>query len=107
MRLLVIAFIASLLNSFAATPIITSNESLRNELRNAIQRGARWLSSNQNSNGWWSTADQPAVTALALVALDPKLRATDPQFSTNFTRGYDFLEQQIKPDGGIYKEGMA
>jgi squalene-hopene/tetraprenyl-beta-curcumene cyclase len=109
MRLFAIALVCvcAFRNSFAATLVVTGNESLRNEVRNAIQRGARWLSTNQNPEGFWSTPDQPAVTALALVALNPKERSHDPQFATNFARGYAFLEKQIKPDGGIYKEGLA
>lgn len=46
------------------------NESLRNEIQRAIDRGLTWLSANQNSNGWWQTADHPAVTALALTAFN-------------------------------------
>src|SRR6187455_851573 len=109
MRLFAIGFacVISAITSRAATPVVTSNESLRNEVRNAIQRGAHWLSGNQNTNGYWSTPDQPAVTALALVALDPRQRAKDPQFAANFTTGYAFLESNIKSDGGIYKEGLA
>ncbi|MBL9128144.1 MAG: hypothetical protein JNL97_10875, partial [Verrucomicrobiales bacterium] len=40
------------------------------EIRAAMDRGVRWLLANQNSNGWWSTSEQPAVTALALTALN-------------------------------------
>lgn len=41
--------------------------SFRNELQRAMDRGLAWLRANQNSNGWWSTPDHPAVAALALM----------------------------------------
>jgi hypothetical protein len=44
------------------------NLSFRHEIQHTIDRGLAWLQSNQNSNGWWSTPDQPAVTALSLNA---------------------------------------
>src|SRR5690242_5274906 len=40
------------------------------ELSTAINRGLYFLLKSQNSNGWWSTADQPAVTALVLTAFN-------------------------------------
>ncbi|MBI3875921.1 MAG: hypothetical protein HY300_08190, partial [Verrucomicrobia bacterium] len=54
-----------------------ADESLRNEVQRAIDRGTAWLLANQNSNGWWSTGDHTAVSALALTALngDPSGRA--------------------------------
>ena len=42
--------------------------SFRNEVQRAIDRGIVWLREHQNTNGSWSTPDQPAVTALALAA---------------------------------------
>ena len=45
-----------------------SDISFRNEVQHAIDKGLSWLNASQNTNGYWSTADQPAVTALALSA---------------------------------------
>src|ERR1700722_8260118 len=45
-----------------------SDISFRNEVQLAINKGLTWLQTNQNTNGYWSTADQPALTALALSA---------------------------------------
>src|SRR5688572_23858366 len=108
MRLLcvVIAFAWSW-QGVAAAPEVAGNESWRNAARNVAERAARVLSPTQHADGSWSTPDQPAVTALALVALDPKARGNNPQFATNFSRGYEFLEKNVKEDGGIYKEGLA
>ena len=69
---------ASLGNSPAAAPAARTpipvpsghDESLRHEVQRAIDRGLAWLLANQNSNGWWTTPDHPAVTALPLVALN-------------------------------------
>jgi squalene-hopene/tetraprenyl-beta-curcumene cyclase len=85
------------------------NESLRNEISRAIDRGTDWLLQNQNADGWWSTTDQPAVTALALVALNPQKNLQNPKFADHFKRGYDFLVRYIQPDGSIYnkEKGMA
>ena len=71
----------------APADVPVRNESLRNEINRAIDRGTDWLSKNQNAEGWWSTVDQPAVTALCLVALNPK----DPKFAENSKKGFDFL----------------
>jgi squalene-hopene/tetraprenyl-beta-curcumene cyclase len=82
--------------------------SFQHEVEHAIDKGVQWLQSNQNTNGWWSTADQPAVTALALSALmgEPsgQLRAHPP---TGVERGYKFVTDHAKPDGSIYEKGLA
>lgn len=84
------------------------DESLRHEVQRAIDRGIAWLLINQNSNGWWTTPDHPAVTALPLVALhgEPSgkyLKNPTPAIQ----RGYAFLLASAKPDGGIYATNMA
>ena len=96
-----------LLATFLAGSVFGApNESLRHELNRAIDRGVHWLSTNQNSAGWWSTTDQPAVTALALVALNPTKRE---KFQSNFDRGYKWLSRHAQPDGSIYNpdKGLA
>src|SRR4051812_27584019 len=44
------------------------NVSLRNEVKRAIDKGLAWLEKNQDTNGFWSTADHPAITAMVLTA---------------------------------------
>ena len=63
--------------AFAATLLFTplgqavvAEESSASETQQAIERGARFLYKNQNAAGWWSNAELPALTALALVALE-------------------------------------
>lgn len=80
----------------------------RTEIERALQRGVGWLLSNQNSNGWWSTAEQPAVTALVLTALnrEPSRQSTRHRPS-ELNRAYDFLLASVKPDGSIHRGGLA
>jgi squalene-hopene/tetraprenyl-beta-curcumene cyclase len=91
----------------AQTLVRPPDISFRNEVQHAIDQGVQWLQSNQNTNGWWSTADQPALTALALSALmgEPSgaLRATP---TPGVARGYKFITDHAKPDGGIYEKGL-
>ncbi len=81
--------------------------SFRNEVQRAIDKGLSWLETNQSTNGFWSTADHPAVTALALNAF-----AGEPsgRYKTNSTtslkKGYAFVLDSIHADGSIYRTGL-
>src|ERR1043165_6461176 len=92
----VMFFCAALRAATVEVPV--HNESLRNEINRAIDRGTDWLSKNQNPEGWWSTTDQPAVTSLCLVALNPKAELKNPKFADNFKKGYDFLAKYIRSE---------
>lgn len=92
-----------------ARPIaFAGNLSIRNEIERALDRGLAYLQTSQNSNGWWSTPDQPAVTALALTAFkgNPKNRyqANEPAW---LKRGYTFVAGCAKPDGGIHQTNLV
>ena len=86
----------------------TRDVSFANEVEHSLSRGLTWLQGSQNSNGWWSTADQPAVTAIALTAFkgDPKnrYRTTEPAW---LKRGYEFLLASVQPDGGIHRTNLV
>jgi squalene-hopene/tetraprenyl-beta-curcumene cyclase len=90
-----------------AIPANRSDVSFQHELQRAIDRGLEWLQKNQNSAGYWSTADYPAVTALALTAWcgNPARAngAAQPEWVAN---GYAFLLKNAQPDGGIYAKGL-
>lgn len=77
-------------------------------LQAAIDRGTAFLLKSQNSNGWWSTPAQPAVTALVLTALnlDPSGRFRSSR-SSELNRAYDFILTSAKPDGSIQRSGLA
>jgi squalene-hopene/tetraprenyl-beta-curcumene cyclase len=83
------------------------DQSFRNEIEHAVSRGLTWLQANQNSNGWWTTPDQPAITALALTAFkgDPKSRyQTEPAW---LKKGYGFVLGCVQPDGGIHQTNLV
>ena len=78
------------------------------DLQKSIDRAAEFLLKSQNSNGWWSTPEQPAVTALVLTALnfDPSGRFQHDR-SSELSRAYDFILSSAKPDGSIQRAGLA
>ncbi len=86
---------------------LITDQSIRNEVQHAIDRGLAWLQANQNSNGWWSTPDQPAVTALALMACkgEPTGRFRDPEAAW-LKRGYAFVVGCANPDGSICRTNL-
>src|SRR5436305_12962784 len=70
--LMTVALNASLaaaeLSSPKAALAPSGNTSLRLEAQHAIEKGLNWLEKHQDTNGFWSSPDHPAVTALALTA---------------------------------------
>ena len=111
MKTLIIFFLSCALCSFAAEPKFSKSApnktdiSFRNEVQHAIEKGLSWLEASQNPKGFWSTADQPAVTALALTAYmgDPS-GGFKPNVSVK--NGYAFLLSNVQPDGGIYRKEL-
>src|SRR3954463_8976364 len=105
---LLAGFFAAFALSAPAAPAIEKDISFRNEVQHAIDRGLTALQSLQKSNGVWSTADQPAVTALALMAFkgEPtgKYRRAEPAFLKN---GYAFILNCVKPDGSIHQGNLV
>jgi squalene-hopene/tetraprenyl-beta-curcumene cyclase len=96
----------ALLAAFHATAaeparLRTTDVSFQNEIRRAIERGADYLKTSQNSNGWWSTPDHPSVTALALSAWmgEPGQRWKN---TPEARKGYGFILGCVKPDGSIW-----
>lgn len=81
--------------------------SLRNEVERAIAKGLAWLENHQDPKGFWSTADNPAITALTLVAFKGRPAsdglATEPD---TIKKGYHFLLDCVQTDGGIYRRDM-
>jgi squalene-hopene/tetraprenyl-beta-curcumene cyclase len=91
-----------------APPAFATDISFRNEVQQAIDRGLGWLQANQNTNGHWSTPDQPAVTALALMAFkgepNKRYQSAEPPW---LKRGYGFVLGCTKPDGGIHQSNLV
>lgn len=95
-------------NAQPATPSRQTNVPTRQEVRSAIERGLAFLQKAQNSNGWWSTPDQPAVTALVLTAMNlESTRRFQQSRTSEMNRGFDFLLSCARPDGSIQKAGLA
>jgi squalene-hopene/tetraprenyl-beta-curcumene cyclase len=86
------------------------NLSMRNEVGIAIKKGQDWLRQHQNPDGSWSLNDYPALTALPLWAYMgnpegvPSAPADRPEY---IRKGYDFILSAARPDGGIYRKGLA
>lgn len=74
------------------------------EVNASIDRGLSFLLKSQNSNGWWSTSEQPAVTALVLVAFNRestgRFRIRRP---SELNRAYEFILGSVRPDGSIHR----
>lgn len=86
-------------------PAIRGDESFKNEVQRSIDRGLDWLKAEQNTNGWWSTPDHPALTALPVMAFngDPSKRHTRAPFMTN---AYTHILRHAKPSGGIFATNL-
>ena len=83
------------------------NISVRNEVRHAIDKGLAWLEKTQDTNGFWSTADHPAITALGLAAFRAQPGGPDPTSEPpTVKKGYAYLLSCVKPDGGIYRKEL-
>jgi len=94
----------TLLKVSASSP---SNISLRNEVKHAIDKGWAWLEKSQNTNGFWSTPDHPAITALALTAYKLQPGVLDQKDeSASVKNGYAYLMSCVQPDGGIYRKDL-
>lgn len=81
--------------------------SFRNEVQRALDKGLDFLRQNQDTNGWWSTPDHPAVTALALTAFmgEPNGRWKKPE-PAFMHKGYAFILACAQPDGSICKKEL-
>ncbi|MEI6714630.1 MAG: prenyltransferase/squalene oxidase repeat-containing protein [Verrucomicrobiota bacterium] len=96
-----------MLPSSASSPIKESNGSLALEVSRAISSAVRWLESQQKENGSWSDPQHPALSALALLALE-KSKASDARVTAAIERrGFQYIRSFAKEDGGIYAEGLS
>ena len=88
-------------------PVRVTDVSFRHELQRAIDRGLLWLQAHQETNGYWSTADQPAITALALMAFqgEPGRRYSQTKLPS-LNKGYAFILSCAQPDGGIHQTNL-
>lgn len=74
------------------------------DIKGVVAKAAKFLASKQKDNGDLATNPRvgPGLTALAVSALIRNGHEDDPAV----TKGLAFLEKNIKPDGGIYSQGL-
>ena len=83
------------------------NTSLRNEVKRALDKGLGWLEASQSRDGFWSSPDYPAITALGLIACRLEPDAKEPGTGRAAAKkGYTFLLSCVQPDGGIYRKEL-
>lgn len=90
--------------SVAAEP--DANGSLKHEVLRSLDRGKDWLIRHQDPKGFWITAEHPATTALALVAL--QAGEPNPDARPAIEAGYRFILSCAQPDGSFQNgKGLA
>ena len=82
-----------------AAPAPLAEKELDAGARAAIGRGLDWLQKNQTTNGCWSNAQFPALTALPLWAV---CGARDPGRTAMADKATAFILSCVQTNGGIY-----
>ena len=74
---------------------------LEAEARASLTRGATWLAAQQQTGGYWAVPDSPALTGLAMWAL----QATDATaHSMTINRAMVFILTSVQEDGSIWRQ---
>jgi squalene-hopene/tetraprenyl-beta-curcumene cyclase len=81
--------------------------SLKLESQQVIQKGNKFLLSQQNKDGYWGDPNLPAISGFVVKCLldDPAYDPKNP--SPAIEKGLTWILAQQKEDGGIYGRGMA
>ncbi|NLB66455.1 MAG: terpene cyclase/mutase family protein [Lentisphaerae bacterium] len=96
--LLVLAAVLAV-NAFGELP-----GELEAEARQAMARGAQWLSAQQQRGGFWGSPDSPAMTGLAMNALQ---RTDANLYEGAINRAMVFLLTCVHEDGSIWRQPSA
>ncbi|MDI6795124.1 MAG: hypothetical protein QME81_20040, partial [bacterium] len=99
-------------------PEVHKDLSFKKEVAHAIEKGVMWLKTKQNPKGYWSQPDYPALSALVLTAfmgepsgqfkaMPPSLIQKDYKYPPFIQKGYEYLLENVRPDGGIYGKDLA
>ena len=93
---------------FSLPELCQTDISFQNELQRSIDRGIDFLKKSQSPGGYWTNADHPAVTAIALVAYqgNPQKLKAPPDW---VEQGYQSILKHVQPNGSIYvpNKGLA
>lgn len=84
----------------AAAPAVVPASDLEIRARKSLERGLDYLIGQQQTNGVWSNAEFPALSALPLWALAIAGRSQD---GAAMSRAATFIADCVQPDGGIYR----
>jgi len=87
----------------ADVPAMAKDKSLKLEIERSIEKGLAFLKTKQDSAGFWTSAEYPALSGLVLLSFlnEPTgaIKAKRPDF---IEKGLDYVMTCTKPDGGIY-----
>ena len=93
---------------FSFPALCQTDISFQNELQRSIDRGIDFIKKSQSPGGYWTNADHPAVTAIALVAYqsNPQKPKVTPHW---VEKGYKYILKHVQPNGSIYvpNKGLA
>ncbi|MCU0842609.1 MAG: terpene cyclase/mutase family protein [Thiobacillaceae bacterium] len=98
------------LTTHASKRVVTQSmpeQSLRNEVENAIGKGLTWLADRQHPDGYWAQTEHPALSAMILTAFqgDPT-GYYKKKYQQKIDLGYEYLLRNVKPDGSIYVKDL-
>lgn len=82
-------------------PAGTIDQSLQNEVRQAVSRGLAWLAEHQKEDGSWSDGTFPALTALPLMAFTA---ADQKERKPVIDKAVKYILSCVQPNGSICKE---
>jgi len=82
--------------------------SFRHEVEHAITTGLSWLMAHQDEEGWWSSPDVPALTALVLTAIQSEpTKKHRTKHSEAIQKAYDYLLKCRQEDGSIHRGSLV
>jgi len=92
----------ALLQGIPVLSLATENDAaFQQKVKKSIDRGMRWLRHNQQENGSWS--ENVGVTSLVLMAYMKSPRKYNEEDDPFVRMGIEFILENVKPDGSIYK----
>ena len=84
-----------------------SNESLKLEVERAIDRGIKFMLSQQQEGGHWGEARNPALTGLAVQAILGSPARVGDALTPEVEKALEYIRSCQALDGGIYIKGLG